>query len=112
MLKKYKIYPYFGRNREIKLATELNENGEWVKYRDCNERVKSLADDNIAMQNRIAILEKKYTLLTEALRWYADVANWLPSNKSEDTMITEVEMDQGKRAHSALLEFGIEVNEE
>jgi hypothetical protein len=112
MLKRYKVYPYLGRNRELKLATEVNDIGDWVKYRDCNDRVKDLADDNIALQNRVAILEKKYRLLTDALRWYSDVENWLPSSARDDSTITEVDLDQGKRAQAALLELGIDVNED
>ena len=112
MLKRYKIYPYFDRNREVKLATEVKENGDWVKYKECNDRVQALADDNIAMQNRVALLEKKNKLLTDALRWYGDVANWLPSAAHQDNMVSEVELDQGKRAQEALLEFGIEINED
>jgi hypothetical protein len=112
MLKKYKVYPYLGRNRELMLATEVNDKGEWVKYRDCNDRVKELADDNIALQNRVAILEKKYRTLTDALRWYGDVANWLPSSTKDGSAVTEVELDQGERAQAALLELGIEIDEE
>ena len=112
MLKRYKIYPYFDRNREIKLTTEINENGEWVKYKECKDRVQALADDNIAMQNRVAILEKKNKLLTDTLRWYADVANWLPSAAHRNNMVSEIELDQGKRAQEALLEFGIELDED
>ncbi|KPJ87921.1 MAG: hypothetical protein AMS17_07190 [Spirochaetes bacterium DG_61] len=112
MLKRYKIYHYFDRNREIKIATEINDNGEWVKYKECKDRVQALADDNIAMQNRVAMLEKKNRLLTDTLRWYADVANWLPSAENQNNMLSDVESDQGKRAQESLLEFGIEVDED
>jgi len=106
MIKRYKVYPYMDRNREIKLAKELNEKGEWVKYKDCDDRVKVLSDDNIRLQNEMALLTQQNKLLTEALEWYSDVVHWLPSDASGKNMMTEIEMDQGNRAREALLKIG------
>ena len=39
-------------------------------------------------------------MLSKALKWYADIDNWLPQGKSK---VSEIEIDQGERARKALL---------
>ena len=100
MIKRYRLRPYMEIDRSLKISFEIIENGEWVKYDDCQNRVQELLNERLNHEKEYSILKERNKMLSSALKWYADIDNWLLQGKSK---VSEIEIDQGERARKALL---------
>lgn len=105
MVHRYKIYPYFDKQRNLNIGKVLDPNGEWVRFKECNRYSKEVCDENYVLQQKCTALEEQNKKILKVLDWYADIDNWLPPESGADVLVSEVEKDQGERARSIIMKI-------
>jgi hypothetical protein len=105
MVNRYKIYPYIDKQRNLNISKDLDPNGEWVRFKDCNRYLKEVCDDNYDLQKKFTTLKEQNKQIIKILEWYADIDNWLPPEGGADVLVSEAEKDQGEKARSIIMKI-------